>query len=274
MRLALIVALASLVACGPKQSGDSDTSGTTSAGGTTGEATQASTASPQTTTDPDVTGPGTTTSLTGGHPGPECPDPNSTRIDGVCYCTDGYAWCSPDDPDDLSCCTTSSTTSPTTGDTTIPPDTADPTGDPTCQSAPEGPCDPDHDNLACDDGPDCSIETSTLYACIDGMWQAKPEFGDSACKQLGHDFAFGCSSQVEGLVACGDGPGTACTPDDPKFCSDMTTLLDCKYARLIELDCDAACKNGAIDPMQHDGGYCMQSRISSSCTCCDDPDCP
>lgn len=264
--LALALAFASLAACGPKQSDDGDGGSTSTGNGTSGAETSATSTDPPGTTNIPATGSDTS-------PGDMCPDPNSTLSDGQCFCKAFYDWCNPDDPNDLSCCESGTTTlEPTT--TTSPGDTGDPTGDPTCQSAPEGPCDPDRDNLACDDGPDCSIETSTLYACIDGTWQAKPGFGDSACKQLGHDFAFGCNSQVEGIVACGDGPGTACTPDDPKFCSDMTTLLDCKYAKLIELDCDAACKNGAIDPMQHDGGYCMQSRISSSCTCCDDPDCP
>jgi hypothetical protein len=265
---ALALVLASLVACGPKQSEDGDTSGTTATGGTTGEA-------PQSTDSDTVLVLTTQVTESDTSPPDMCPDPNSTYSDGQCFCKAFYDWCNPDDPDDLSCCESApSTTSPTTG----PGDTGDTgdltTGAPACTTAPSGACDPDVDNLACDDGPDCNVETSTLYACIDGMWQAKPEFGDAACKQLGHDFAFGCNSHIEGLVGCGDGPGTACTPDDPKFCSDATTLLDCVHAKQTELDCDAACKQGAVDQTEHDGGYCMQSRISSSCTCCDDPDCP
>ncbi len=257
--LRLALALASLAACGPKADAADET--TTSAATTT--STGASTLLVVTTTDAVATTGAAT-----------CPDPNSAMSDGQCFCRDGYAWCHPDDPGDLSCCeTTTTTTSP--DPTTSPGTTGDSTtGETPCGTPPPTRCDPVVDTTYCDSGPACELGDSVFYTCEAGLWQPAPAAADAACQQQGHDFAFGCVQAAPALLVCGVGPGTDCAADDPGFCTDMNIVQSCVYGRLADTDCPAVCKAGEFDGVVHDGGYCVQSRISSHCECCDAPDCP
>ena len=272
---AAVVLFASLLACGPKQTEDSADSG----GATT------------TSTGPGGTDSSTLIIVTGeptetGGASPACPDPNSALSNGQCYCKAFYDWCSPDDPNDLSCCPSPGTTGAATsasdpsGDpATSAPATSEPstgdatTGEPACGAPPPAQCDPDDQARLCDSGPDCALADSTLYRCVDGVWQ--PADADAMCVAEGHDFAFGCVRTGDAAqLQCGDGPGTACNPDDMAFCQDLTVLQSCIHGKLADTDCVAACKAGEVDGVQHVGGYCEQSRVSSHCACCDQPNCP
>ena len=265
--LRLALALASLAACGPKaDAADETTTGgatTTSTGATIGGSTLLVTAT-------DVL------ETTGGA---SCPDPNSALSNGQCFCRDGYAWCNPDDPDDLSCCEGAPTaTSPgptTTLDSTSSVTTDEgTTGETPCGTPPPTRCDPVVDTTYCDSGPACELGDSVFYTCEAGLWQPAPAAADAACQQQGHDFAFGCVQAAPALLVCGVGPGTDCAADDPGFCTDMNVVQSCVYGRLADTDCPAVCKAGELDGVAHDGGYCVQSRISSHCECCDAPNCP
>lgn len=279
MRLAFVLAIA---ACGPKPTGDGDGSESGSGGEASGTGT--GTASGTATVDPTSGEVGETT--TGPGPG-VCPDPNSHLEGDDCFCNEGFAWCEPGDPENLSCCAiggtttapttvepTSTSTSPT-GMTSGDDDaTAGTTGEPLgCAVLPPDGCGPGGETRYCDSGPDCPLEGSTLYACVDGQWV--PGDADASCKGTGHDFAFGCLSDGDTIeVVCGDGPGTACEADQPGFCIDVAVLQACQHGKLADTDCVKACMAGEIDGMVHDGGFCMMTRQSSTCECCDAGECP
>ncbi|MBL8973062.1 MAG: hypothetical protein JNK56_20930 [Myxococcales bacterium] len=173
--------------------------------------------------------------------------------------------------------TTTTTTDPST--TTAPSTSLDPTGDATtgetaCGTPPPTRCDPVADTTYCDSGPACELGDSVFYTCEAGLWQPAPAAADAACQQQGHDFAFGCVQAAPIELVCGVGPGTDCAADDPGFCTDINIVQSCVHGRLADTDCPAVCKAGEFDGVVHDGGYCMQSRISSHCECCDAPNCP
>lgn len=264
LRLALV--MTALAACGPKQTdehgSESETASTTTG---TGEPSP-------------VTG---DTGKTTGSGEPSCPDANSFMSNGECFCNVGYEWCSPEVVSDLSCCeidtgmTAAGTTSAgstsagsTSGDAT--------TGGEACGTPPPARCDPNSDTRRCDSGPGCELGESTLYSCKDGLWQPDPAAADAQCVTQGHDFAYGCVDDGGVTeVACGDGPGTACA-DDPGFCTSATVLQSCLHGKLADTDCLAACKAGEIDGIKYETGFCLQSRISPKCMCCNpgDPGCP
>lgn len=257
LRLALV--MTALAACGPKQTEEHGSEGGTES---------------STTVDPPPTT-GETTDTTGSG-SPSCPDPNSFMSNGECFCKVGYYWCSPEDPGDLSCCLPGAeTTAP--GTTSAESTSADPTtGGEACGTPPPARCDTNNDTRHCDSGPGCELGESTLYACKDGLWQPDPAAADAECVAKGHDFAFGCvagGGVIE--VACGDGPGSACG-DNPGFCTSATVLQSCLHGKLADTDCLAACKAGEIDGVKYESGFCLQSRISPKCMCCNpgDPGCP
>lgn len=266
LHVRLVLVIAALAACGPKDSDEQGSeSGTASTTTTTGEPSP-------------VTG---DTGKTTGSGEPSCPDANSFMSNGECFCNVGYEWCSPEDPGDLSCCesnagmTASGTMS--AGSTSAGSTSGDPTtGGEACGTPPPARCDPNLDARHCDSGPACELGASTLYACKDGLWQPDPAAADAQCVAQGHDFAFGC---VDGggviEVACGDGPGTVCA-DDPGFCTSATVLQSCLHGKLADTDCLTACMAGEIDGIKYESGFCLQSRISPKCMCCNpgDPGCP
>ncbi len=266
---ALVVVLL-VTGCGPKSEGGeagSTSSSTTSAGTTT--ATSASTAIDPTSGEAD------TSAATTGTDDDPCPGPNNHLEQDKCFCDDGYLWCDPFDPDDLSCCLAGAGTSSegTSSGESSSGDSS--TGEPAaCDAPPPDGCDPAVEAMYCQQAPGCALEGSVIYWC-DGAWQPDEAATTKLCEDQGEAFAFGCEV-VDGavVVSCGHGPGTACVADDPAFCTDVTILQACTFGKLAEIDCVAACKAGEVDGVVHDSGFCVQSRISSSCACCDDPDCP
>lgn len=68
--------------------------------------------------------------------------------------------------------------------------------------------------------------------------------------------------------------GAPCPPDYPGFCQDATNLESCVRGELVTTDCAKACIAGDIDGETHDGGFCLMSRQSSTCACCDADACP
>mgnify|MGYP000558914391 CR=1 FL=1 len=218
----------------------------------------------------------------------QCLDPNNHLWNGSCECDEGYVRCydiynyPPDDPPPLDCCpfgTTGTPPDPTTGTTattTTESSTDSTTGEPAaCDAAPPDGCDPDKETLYCQQGAGCTIEGSVIYWCDAGAWKVDEAATEKQCLGQGEVFAFGCAFEGDkAFVMCGHGPGTACMAEDMSFCTDLTTLQGCQYGKLADTDCVAACMSGAIDGIEHVSGYCMQSRIMPSCTCCDGNDCP
>lgn len=255
-----------VVGCGPKTEGGGESAASTS--GSSGDAvTTSGTTGITGTTSVGASTSGEPTGATGATtmPPAQCPDPNSHVEEGSCFCDDGYAWCDPFDPDDLSCCELGSSTTETgdeseTGDAT--------TGEPVaCDAPPPARCDSNKDGLYCQMGPGCEVEGSALFFCDDGAWHEDPVNAAMACGQ--GEFFNGCAADSGNVaIVCGLGPGTPCSVDDPSLCSDEVTLQACVNGKLGEISCVDACKNGTIDEMHHESGFCMLSRISAECACC------
>lgn len=285
--LACIVLL--LAACGPKSDGASGSDD----GGATATAS----------TDGSTTAGGTGTSVAGSDSGPskpgeDCPDPHSYLSNDECFCDPGYTWCTPDDPNDLTCCsltdpttgsdpatdsaaTTAAATSsaPDTGDvTTAAPDTGDGTtaAPDACDLTPPAECRPGA--TFCDHEVGCGPQGSTYFECQDGGFVPVPDAPDAGCKADGFDFAYGCTNTDDGpQFLCGTGPGTPCVEGDPEFCSDETTLQFCEFGKLGDLDCKKHCQEiGDGNGGTFDSGFCLQKRIDTDCMCCNkgEPGCP
>ncbi len=264
--LALVVLFAG---CGTKTEGSDD--GSSGAASTSGASTSGTTVEPGSSSGPVVT-----SGETGINPG-MCPGQNNHLEGDKCFCDVGYQWCDPFDDADLSCCPLVETTSDETGPgTSMSGSTSgSTTGEPVaCDAPPPDGCDPNDGMVYCQMAPGCALEGSVIYWC-DGTWQVDEAATTKACVAEGEAFAFGCSVEGDAVtIECGHGPGTACSPDDMSFCTDLTTLQACTHGKLADIDCAQACKDGEIDGMVHESGYCMASRIMAACECCDGGNCP
>lgn len=271
-----VVAVLLIAGCGPKASGaeDGTTGGATTGGASTGAATTSGTSTGA--VEPTSEGGAVTTG-----PAPsQCPGQNNHVEDDKCFCDPGYLWCDLEDEEDLSCCpdeevtTLETLTTPTTDG---PGEAGDSTsGEPVaCDAPPPDACDPAVEAVYCQQGAGCTVEGSAIFWCEGGSWQPNATTTNEECAAKGDDFAFGCRTENGVvLVECGEGPGTACTPEWMGLCIDEKTLEGCKQGKVAHVDCEQACKSGEVDGTRHDSGFCVLSRISAECGCCDGADCP
>jgi hypothetical protein len=86
-----------------------------------------------------------------------------------------------------------------------------------------------------------------------------------------NDLDLTCCEEVTTMSATTDAP---CPPDHPGVCLDEKNLETCVRGELVTIDCAKACVAGEIDGEKHDGGFCLLSRLSSTCACCDGDACP
>ncbi|WP_096330610.1 hypothetical protein [Nannocystis exedens] len=211
----------------------------------------------------------------------ECPDPNSSSVDGQCYCDVGYTWCDPDDPADLSCCVdpgqTTATPTEGTSDATGEP-TSDGTGGDMCPGAvgPPPSCDEDSESFFCTHPSSCGPQGSAHYYCEGGVWVEDTSLDDT-CKLDGYDFAYGCVDDGGTIfVECGSGSGAACSGEAPS-CLDANTWAGCKWGKTTEVDCFVVCTEIGDDMgATYDHGACEVQDGEAVCACCDagDPGCP
>lgn len=283
LRTCPFVLVLSIVACGPEKPEDTD-AGTTTGAGSTGATSMGATSNGATSD----AGPTSTSSTEPGCPRgwepcvddlgdfsccmvPDpgtCPDPNSTYVEGECFCNAGYEWCSPD-PDDLSCCEQGATSGTTTG------------SEPGCPGAvaPPPTCDPGAESFYCTNPASCGPQGGEMFVCMGGTWQPTPPAElDQQCMLDGFDFAFGCVDTGDGVtVECGSGPGTPCAPDAGGCSDDMKTLMSCKWGKTTAVDCFAQCTEvGDEMGVLYDFGSCGEQNGELACVCCDqgDPGCP
>jgi hypothetical protein len=223
-------------------------------------------------------------------------EPNIHLEGQVCVCNNGYTWCLPNDPNDLSCCLDDDQAP---GDGTDGPDTDDPTvgTDPTADGTADetgdepGVCeqvDAPWNGVAPDDA-DCTEDGlvfcsnnaaqgpagSRYWECEGGSWVEAPTTGDQSCQFDGFDFAYGCVDDGASVTfVCGVGPGTPCSGPECNGCgNDGDTIEFCDDGKLGADSCFRICtEDGDDQGVTYDFGSCVISGGTAECACCDEGD--